>query len=64
MGEEERMRRIQKHYRVKEDRLRRGPNSEDVWKIREERVEGAFEGDLEAIEEEEMNRGELAGGVG
>ena len=52
MSEEERKRRIQAHYSGRAAKYRTGPSSEDVWSVREERLEGAFEGDLEALEEE------------
>ena len=52
MSEEARARRIQAHYRERAAKYRTGPSSEDVWEIREERVVDAFEGDLEAVEEE------------
>ena len=52
MGEEERQRRIQKHYEGRARKYKEGPSSEDVWEMREEAVQGAFEGDLEAVEEE------------
>ncbi|MCJ1387163.1 hypothetical protein MMC18_000003 [Xylographa bjoerkii] len=57
MGEEERKRRIQKHYEGRAEKYKVGPSSEDVWEVREEIVEGAFEGDLEAVEEEMRREG-------
>lgn len=60
MGEEERKRRIQEHYRGRAGKYVEGPSSEDVWEIREVVVEGAFEGDLEEVEREMREReGEL-----
>ena len=56
MGEEERKRRIQDHYRGRDTKYENGPSSEDIWRLREVRIEGAFEGDLEAAEEEERKR--------
>lgn len=41
---------VQERYRGKEERLRGGPNSEDVWRVRGagEGVEGAFGGGEES----------------
>ena len=63
MGDEERRKKIQDHYAGKVEKYRTGPSSEDVWEVREEKVEGAFEGDLEAAEREimEMEGKENAG---
>lgn len=52
IGEEERKKRIRMHYMGRAGKYRSGPSSEDVWSVREERVEGAFEGDFEALERE------------
>ncbi|MCJ1292786.1 hypothetical protein MMC34_004339 [Xylographa carneopallida] len=52
MGEEWKKRKIQEHYAGRARKYQVGPSSEDVWEMREEIVEGAFEGDLEAVEEE------------
>ncbi|MCJ1387142.1 hypothetical protein MMC17_010271 [Xylographa soralifera] len=57
MGEEERKLRIQKHYEERAKKYKVGPSSEDVWEMREEIVEGAFEGSLEALEEELRREG-------
>ncbi|MCJ1357309.1 MAG: hypothetical protein MMC33_007305 [Icmadophila ericetorum] len=58
MTEEERKIRIQAHYREKDKKYRVGPSSEDIWRLREERVDGAFEGNLEAAEEAERREAE------
>ena len=58
MGEEERKRRVQEHYRARAGKYESGPSSEDIWRVRERRVEGAFEGDLEAVEREEKEERE------
>lgn len=50
------------HYRQRAVKYKVGPSSEDVWEVREEPVEGAFAGDLEALEREEVERG--GGSVG
>jgi hypothetical protein len=44
--QETKERMIQDRYREKEDKVRKGPSSEDVWRLRgeEERVVGAFGG--------------------
>ncbi|MCJ1407839.1 hypothetical protein MMC19_001910 [Ptychographa xylographoides] len=52
LGEEERKRKIQEHYKSRDRKYKAGHSSEDVWRLREERVEGAFEGDFLAAEEE------------
>lgn len=52
MSEGEREKRIQEHYKGRARKYEVGPSSEDVWRIRKERVEGAFEGDFEAVEAE------------
>jgi hypothetical protein len=43
-GRDVKERMVQERYREKEERLRKGPTSEDVWRLRgeNERVEGAF----------------------
>ncbi|SLM41082.1 Protein of unknown function DUF3128 [Lasallia pustulata] len=56
MSDEERMRRVQDHYRQRAVKYKVGPSSEDVWEVRMERLEGAFEGDLERLEREEVER--------
>ena len=57
MGEEWKKRKIQEHYEERAKKYKIGPSSEDVWEMREEIVEGAFEGDLEAVEEEYKREG-------
>jgi len=52
MSDDERKKKIQDHHQGRARKYERGPSSEDVWRIREERVEGAFEGDFEALEAE------------
>lgn len=52
MSEEARVKRIRDHYQGRARKYEVGPSSEDVWRIREERVEEAFEGDFEAVEAE------------
>ncbi|KAL9577187.1 MAG: hypothetical protein Q9212_006528 [Teloschistes hypoglaucus] len=47
LGDEEKERRVQKHYQLRELKYKVGPSSEDVWKGRTRMVEGAFEGYLE-----------------
>ncbi|MCJ1475004.1 hypothetical protein MMC13_003664 [Lambiella insularis] len=60
LSEEGRKRAIQEHYRARARKYVEGASSEDVWEVRGERVEGAFEGDLEAVERE-MREGEGGG---
>lgn len=36
---------IQEHYRQRDAKYKLGPSSEDVWQVRTEPVEGAFERD-------------------
>jgi hypothetical protein len=43
---------IQDHYRKKAVKYKTGPSSEDVWELRREPVQGAFEGDMLALERE------------
>lgn len=43
---------IQDHYRKKAVKYKTGPSSEDVWELRGEPVQGAFEGDMLALERE------------
>ncbi|MCJ1417936.1 hypothetical protein MMC32_004281 [Xylographa parallela] len=57
MGEEWKKRKIQEHYEERAKKYKIGPSSEDVWEMRKEIVEGAFEGDLEAVEEELRKEG-------
>ena len=59
MNEEERKRKVQTWYWERDAKYRSGASSEDVWRPRAKRMEGAFEGDFEAVE-----RGEAEGGVG
>lgn len=61
MTEEERKRRIQAHYREKDKKYKAGPSSEDIWRLREERIDGAFEGDLEAAEEAQRREADQSG---
>ncbi|KAL8937697.1 MAG: hypothetical protein Q9216_004292 [Gyalolechia sp. 2 TL-2023] len=56
LGDEERGRRIQDHYKLREMKYRVGASSEDVWKPRTRMVESAFDGDLEADERAEKER--------
>ncbi|MCJ1399116.1 hypothetical protein MMC11_002318 [Xylographa trunciseda] len=58
MDGEERKRRIQKHYEGRAKKYKTGPSSEDVWELRNESVKDAFEGDLEAVEEEMRREGD------
>lgn len=53
LGDQERESRISEHYKVREMKYRVGSSSEDVWKPRTMKLEGAFDGDLEAIERAE-----------
>jgi len=55
-SEDEKIDRIRKHYWEREEKYRKGPSSEEVWRMRDKRVEGAFEGDYEAMEREEAER--------
>ena len=48
MNEERRIARVQEHYRKKDLKYRDGKSSEDVWEMRDQVLEGAFEGDLDA----------------
>lgn len=66
MSDEEREKTIQKHYEGRAKKYTRGLSSEDVWNMREDRLENAFEGDLEALEEEERRRkrGQVEGEAG
>lgn len=50
MTDEARAEKVRGYYERREARLRAGPNSEDVWRARERRVEGAFAGDLREVE--------------
>ena len=53
MSDKQRMRKVQDHYRQRAVKYKVGPSSVDVWEVRLERIEGAFEGDLEKLEREE-----------
>ncbi|KAL8663160.1 MAG: hypothetical protein Q9202_004092 [Teloschistes flavicans] len=69
LGEEERERRVQKHYRLRELKYKVGHSSEDVWKGRTRMVDGAFEGyfegDQRTAEERKMEtRGDARGDGG
>jgi hypothetical protein len=44
-GEETKRREIQEWYRKKEEKHKFGPNSEDVWEERTEKVDRAFDWD-------------------
>ncbi|KAH1871667.1 hypothetical protein KXV51_006990 [Aspergillus fumigatus] len=66
MAVEERKKVIRDHYRKKAIKYKTGPSSEDVWDLRREPVQHAFQGDFEALEremkaEEEASRN--AGGI-
>ena len=63
LSEEGKAERIQRHYEGRAKKYRVGPSSEDVWEIREARVEEAFEGDLEALEREIRERERSGRGV-
>jgi hypothetical protein len=63
MSEEEREERVKEHYWNKDRKYREGPSSEDVWRLRESPVEGAFEGDWRGVLEE-MRRAGREEGVG
>ena len=52
----EKAERIRRHYEGRAKKYKVGPSSEDVWEIREVRVEEAFEKDLEALEREIRGR--------
>ena len=47
--EEKRSRMIQEHYRQRDAKYKLGPSSEDVWQVRTEPVEGAFERDPDEV---------------
>lgn len=57
------MKRVQDHYRQRAVKYKVGPSSEDVWEVRLERIEGAFEGDLEKLEREEEARKRKTAGL-
>ncbi|GFF51984.1 uncharacterized protein C227.17c [Aspergillus udagawae] len=66
MADEERKKVIRDHYRKKAVKYKTGPSSEDVWDLRREPVQHAFQGDFAALEremkaEEEASRN--AGGI-
>ena len=48
--DQDRKKAIQDHYRKKAIKYKTGPSSEDVWDVRTEPVQDAFQGDLEEIE--------------
>ncbi|KAH3519846.1 hypothetical protein KXV55_006890 [Aspergillus fumigatus] len=52
MADEERKKVIRDHYRKKAIKYKTGPSSEDVWDLRREPVQHAFQGDFEALERE------------
>lgn len=72
MSQEERKERIREFCRKKEEeKYGKGKrSSEDVWKMREVRVDGAFEGDFRAYEQEireqekETSEKDAIGGAG
>lgn len=64
MSDELRMKTVRDHYRQRAVKYKVGPSSEDVWEVRLERVEGAFEGDLEGLEREEEERKKRGEGGG
>lgn len=64
MNDEERERRVREHYQQREVKYKVGPSSEDVWRQRERRVEGAFEGDMVKAEEAERRWKEGVEGEG
>ena len=60
MNDERRKERIREHYQKKDQKYREGKSSEDVWEMRDQILEGALEGDLDAAlkrEEEERTKG-------
>ncbi|MCJ1340396.1 hypothetical protein MMC09_005690 [Bachmanniomyces sp. S44760] len=56
MDEEEREKRIWRYYKGQAQKYRTGPSSEDCWELRTERLEDAFEGDLERAERDFAER--------
>ncbi|OKL59096.1 hypothetical protein UA08_05869 [Talaromyces atroroseus] len=48
---------IRDHYRKKAIKYKTGPSSEDVWEVRMEPLEGAFQGDFDALERGERGKG-------
>jgi len=59
---EDKERLIRDHYRKKAIKYKTGPSSEDVWELRREPIEGAFEGDFVALEREMKEREEAEQG--
>jgi hypothetical protein len=59
---EEKEKMIRDHYRKKHIKYKTGPSSEDVWELRKEPVEGAFEGDMEALEKHMKEKAEAGSG--
>lgn len=51
-SEDQRSKMIADRYRKKAIKYKKGPSSEDVWEIRTEPLEGAFQGDFAALERE------------
>ena len=43
MSDERRQERVERYYREREKRLLRGPNSEDVWEARSDKIQDAFD---------------------
>ncbi|KAL8750065.1 MAG: hypothetical protein Q9184_006563 [Pyrenodesmia sp. 2 TL-2023] len=56
LGDQERESRIRDHYKLREMKYRVGASSEDVWQPRTEKLESAFDEDLEAAERAEGER--------
>lgn len=56
MSEEQRAQKVLRKAMEMERKYRTGPSSEDVWSQREVLLQGAFEGDLDAVEREEGRR--------
>ena len=51
-AKEDRQKAIKDHYRKKAIQYKTGPSSEDIWTTRTEPFREAFQGDLEALEEQ------------
>ena len=61
MNDERRKEKIREHYKAKDQKYREGKSSEDVWEMRDQILEGALEGDLDAALKREEER---ASGLG
>ncbi|MCJ1313231.1 hypothetical protein MMC25_006908 [Agyrium rufum] len=63
MSDEVREKRIQMHYKMRDEEKYGGkkPNSEDVWRIRDRVLPGAFEADLDAYERVRQRHEEMEG---